>query len=268
MTQTTRASNDILLHVPGLFKRVARTHGGEWAGPCPWCYGRDRFRVWPYREPTDDHYIVYWCRGCGACGDLIQFLRDYKGLSFLEACQVSGQEPRGKRGNASLNLLRSRSVVYTLEPEQLSLLETLTLIYERMRHALTHPRAVAYLAGRHIPLRVAQAYGMGYLPPMTDANREVYERDKMLSYWSDSLVTPTRTPSGAVGYTARKLTLWEPRMDEETHKALLQEKHLPRLIKTGNPGWIWRPLDVGSCVVLVEGKFDVFALVRGWFFAR
>ena len=28
-------------------RRVASTNGGEWAGPCPFCGGHDRFRVWP-----------------------------------------------------------------------------------------------------------------------------------------------------------------------------------------------------------------------------
>jgi len=28
-------------------KRVVATNGGEWAGACPFCGGRDRFRVWP-----------------------------------------------------------------------------------------------------------------------------------------------------------------------------------------------------------------------------
>ena len=28
-------------------RRVATTHGGEWAGPCPFCGGRDRFQAKP-----------------------------------------------------------------------------------------------------------------------------------------------------------------------------------------------------------------------------
>ncbi|MBV9711108.1 MAG: hypothetical protein JO011_09365, partial [Ktedonobacteraceae bacterium] len=31
-------------------RRVASTHGGEYAGPCPFCGGTDRFRVWPDAE--------------------------------------------------------------------------------------------------------------------------------------------------------------------------------------------------------------------------
>ena len=71
--------------------RVASTHGGEYAGPCPWCGGRDRFRVWPHAERPG-----YWCRRCGQKGDGIQYLRERDGLSFAEACDrlcISLKEP-------------------------------------------------------------------------------------------------------------------------------------------------------------------------------
>ena len=44
-------------------RKVASTHGGEYAGPCPWCGGEDRFRVWPYADRPG-----YWCRQCGKNG--------------------------------------------------------------------------------------------------------------------------------------------------------------------------------------------------------
>ncbi len=62
-------------------RRVAATHGGEYAGPCPFCGGRDRFRVWP-----DSERPGYWCRRCGRHGNAIQYLREHDGLSFHEAC--------------------------------------------------------------------------------------------------------------------------------------------------------------------------------------
>ena len=66
-------------------KRVASTNGGEFSGPCPGCGGEDRFHVWPETGR-------YWCRGCGRKGDTIQFLRDFQGLSFRDACRVIGRE--------------------------------------------------------------------------------------------------------------------------------------------------------------------------------
>ena len=76
-------------------KRVARTRGGEYAGACPWCGGEDRFRVWPERNGGR-----YWCRGCGKTGDCIQWLRERRGLSFMDACRYLGREPGMRSGSA------------------------------------------------------------------------------------------------------------------------------------------------------------------------
>ena len=76
----------ILDFVPTKLRWKAHTNGGEHAGPCPWCGGRDRFRVWPN---SGDHGR-FWCRQCGRSGDTITLLRDLKGISYEEACNVFG----------------------------------------------------------------------------------------------------------------------------------------------------------------------------------
>ncbi len=53
-------------------RRVSSTDSGEYAGPCPFCQGTDRFRVWPYAEKPR-----WWCRQCGRKGDLIDYSEDY-----------------------------------------------------------------------------------------------------------------------------------------------------------------------------------------------
>lgn len=64
-------------------KKASSTHGGEWWGPCPDCGGTDRFHVWPNQN---DGKGGYWCRGCGRAGDNIQFLIDFEGMNFKDAC--------------------------------------------------------------------------------------------------------------------------------------------------------------------------------------
>jgi DNA primase len=69
-------------------KRVASTWGGEYAGPCPFCRdGQDRFRVWPEQKEGGR----WWCRQCGKSGDAIQYLREFRNMSFREACTVVGK---------------------------------------------------------------------------------------------------------------------------------------------------------------------------------
>ena len=49
-------------------RRVASSGGGEWAGPCPFCGGQDRFRVQPHRA-------IWLCRHCtdGKWQDVIEY---------------------------------------------------------------------------------------------------------------------------------------------------------------------------------------------------
>lgn len=68
-------------------RRVASTNGGEYAGPCPFCGGRDRFRVWP--TPPDGK-PRWWCRQCGQHGDAIDFLRERDGLTYRQALERLG----------------------------------------------------------------------------------------------------------------------------------------------------------------------------------
>lgn len=60
-------------------RRVARTNGGEWAGPCPLCGGEDRLRTWP--RPPSGHPRA-WCRQCRASGDALEW-----------AVRLSGRNP-------------------------------------------------------------------------------------------------------------------------------------------------------------------------------
>jgi len=69
--------------------KAASTHGGEYVGPCPLCGGVDRFHVWP--EEGDGG--KYWCRGCEKGGDIIQYLREIRKLSYLDACKEAGIKP-------------------------------------------------------------------------------------------------------------------------------------------------------------------------------
>jgi hypothetical protein len=80
-------------------KKVSNTNCGEWQGPCPGCGGDDRFHVWPEQNETKGGY---WCRGCGKYGDNIQFLRDFEGMSFVDACNYLNI-PLPERGNPSVS---------------------------------------------------------------------------------------------------------------------------------------------------------------------
>jgi replicative DNA helicase len=78
-----------------ILTKKANTDGGEFAGACPFCGGKDRFRVWPQTDK-------FWCRGCNQKGDSIAFVRTLKQLNYKEACELVGKELQGlpKRGKS------------------------------------------------------------------------------------------------------------------------------------------------------------------------
>jgi len=79
---------DLYSHFGLSIQKVSSNKGGEFAGPCPGCGGNDRFRIWPEDNNGEGSF---WCRqpgnGCGKGGDAIQFLREFRGLSYKQACK-------------------------------------------------------------------------------------------------------------------------------------------------------------------------------------
>lgn len=68
-------------------RKVANSCGGEWAGPCPQCGGRDRFRVQPQAQPQP-RWICRQC--CERWSNLPGYLMWRDGLSYGDACSALG----------------------------------------------------------------------------------------------------------------------------------------------------------------------------------
>ena len=82
---------DLLEHIRQrvALKKVAATHGGEYAGPCPACGGEDRFRIWPEQREGQGSW---WCRGCNQGGDAISYLMQMEGMDFKSAARAVGRD--------------------------------------------------------------------------------------------------------------------------------------------------------------------------------
>lgn len=75
-------------------KHVANTDGGEWAGPCPFCGGDDRFRVWP--EHPEGGGGQWWCRKCNRGGDQIAYQVDRGEITPQEAGKLRHNGDNGR----------------------------------------------------------------------------------------------------------------------------------------------------------------------------
>jgi hypothetical protein len=62
--------------------RIANTHGGEYAGPCPFCRGTDRFHIVPSAGK-------WYCRQCTPRGgDAIDYVQRREQVAFQEAVDL------------------------------------------------------------------------------------------------------------------------------------------------------------------------------------
>jgi Toprim-like len=140
----------------------------------------------------------------------------------------------------------------------------------QMRCALVYTRrARMYLSERGIPLKVALATGVGYLPSALLNGQEMRKQRGLLRRWADRIIFPLNSPDGR-GYIGRSLWHWQPGMNETTHKALLDRSGSPRRwIKTCPAGWFSADSeDVPRTIILVEGAFDRLTLLAAGFSAN
>lgn len=149
-------------------KQACASKGGEWAGPCPKCGGKDRFRVWPAQNEGAGSW---WCRGCNEGGDGIAYLRRIEGLSFGAAaaklgvcvnktvgrCPIpptskGGAKPMTSRGEGS----RAQSELWQQKAEAFVLWSQ-----EKLEG---NERAMAFLKSRGISRATARRHRLGWNP--------------------------------------------------------------------------------------------------------
>ncbi len=159
----------------------SRTHGLEYAGPCPWCGGTDRFHVWPQENdiPGVGTLGLFLCMGskygragCGRSGDMIGYLQQKRGLSFHAACLFLDIDADAIR----VYRLQQRDGAHIPTPpaplrtHELSLAER-SLLWRTNALALTHwahaqmgGAALDYLLERGLTPATISAHQIGYYP--------------------------------------------------------------------------------------------------------
>lgn len=188
---------------------------------------------------------------------------------------LSERHPAGQRGAAAARKTMVQKLLpFRMQPYlpqrprsrpkwQQDELATLRALEEPMHRALAHSeQAQRYLAERKIPLEIALAAGVGYLPPAALQAPRLQGRRTVLRRWSERIVFPLASPESR-GYIGRSLSYWRPGMDENVHKAVLEQARRPkRWIKTNPAGWFgYEPDHLSSHIILVEGAFDRLTLL-------
>ncbi len=179
--------------------------------------------------------------------------------------------PRPSFSSSSAGLRRRPSIIQPmlLPPPRLipqwqqDELDALRALDGQMRQALASTgRVRMYLYERGIPLSVAKASGVGYLPSTLLNEPGMGKQRRLLSRWVDRLLFPLTSPDGQ-GYIGRSLWHWRSGMTETAHKALLEREDGPkRWIKTNPAGWFGVDFErLPRTIMLVEGAFDRLTLL-------
>ncbi|WP_148278137.1 primase-helicase zinc-binding domain-containing protein [Desulfobacula toluolica] len=148
----------------GVLKKVSSTNGGEYAGPCPSCGGRDRFRVWPADKGGRGSY---WCRGCGKAGDDVQFLVDFRGCYYREAFRAAGRSmpdnyrPAGYRPVSDGRNKEFRPRTYE-EPVETWRMKAEEFVDKSHQALLENKKVLGYVAGRGLDLQAVKGFRLGW----------------------------------------------------------------------------------------------------------
>ncbi len=140
-------------HVP------LKRRGSLFSACCPFHDEKSpSFTVTPARQ-------TYHCFGCGAHGNAIDFLVEYKNLNFPEAVEELARQ-------AGLEIPEDHEAPIRKGPDTRPLypvMEQAAQLYQQQLRQ--HPqagRAVDYLKGRGLSGKIALAFGLGYAPPDWD----------------------------------------------------------------------------------------------------
>jgi hypothetical protein len=224
-------------------RKAAGTHGGEYAGACPFCGGRDRFRVWP-----NDDRPAWWCRQCEKGGDAIQYLRE-KGYTFQDACAALGVV-KDRPGVARLPFVPPLSCE---APPQAWRAAGSGFVLWSQAELQGAPHARDYLTSRGLTKRTIDAAGLGYNPASRECSRAKWglesDKERGDKFW---------LPAGIVipWYVAG--TLWKIQIRRDVVSEA-QDRY-KTITGSSNALYYADALTAGKPAMLVEGPFDALAV--------
>ncbi len=153
------AANDIVDYVSKYVQ--LKKSGRDYSGLCPF-----------HNEKTPSFHVsadkqLFHCFGCGASGNLVQFVMRAENLDFVDALKLMAD-------NAGISLPEED---YDFNNEQHKIRKQIfemnktaaRFFYQQLTKTNDGKQALQYLYNRHIAPRTVNIYGLGYAPPSYDA---------------------------------------------------------------------------------------------------
>jgi DNA primase len=241
--------------------------------------GSNFFAPCPFHNEKSPSFSVsqakqfYYCFGCGAHGNVIDFLMQYDRLSFPEAIetlakQVGLEVPRTKTSTYNPEKSAAQQTLYEL-------LEQVAKYYQtQLRQHHSAERAVEYLKQRGVSGAIAKDFAIGFAPQGWDHVLHAFEKDtaQLLTCgmlikkddgshydrFRDRIMFPILDRRGrVVGFGGRVIDQGEPKYLNSPETPVFQKSHeLYGLYQALNAN---RQL---QRVIVVEGYMDVIALFQ------
>lgn len=241
--------------------------------------GRNYFGLCPFhseRTPSFTvaaHKQIYHCFGCGAGGDVIQFLMDVEQYTFQEAVIHLAKEKDIPIPDEAYTVSDDDQIISRLR----FVLSTATKLYHHLlMHTSYGKEAREYLANRKISLETMKTFEIGYAPPneclipffqkrgvsvdlLVDTGLVVVPDDKTRSPYDrfrHRILFPIADPQGrVVGFGGRALAANGPKYLNSPETRLFQKRnHLFNLSRAR------KHIRKDGQAILMEGFMDVISL--------
>ncbi|MFW6284126.1 MAG: primase-helicase zinc-binding domain-containing protein [Desulfosalsimonas sp.] len=242
-------------------KKVSANKGGEWHSSCPGCGGKDRFHVWPEQN---DGAGSYWCRQCEKAGDAIQFLMDFEGRSFRDACAALGRDPGKIQPQPMRPPEPKKSAQGAWSPEthqapaELWREKAEKMVSWCAARLQENSEVLSWLSARGISGKTASAWSLGWNPATRWRPREPWGLEprykssgKKKKLWLPrGMVIPC--PDAGGGRVARiRIRIPEPRQDWEPKYYFVPGSHPGPMVLGDVCGEAW---------IIVESELDAMAI--------
>ncbi len=238
--------------------------------------GSNYFARCPFHNEKSASFSVsqpkqfYYCFGCGAHGNAIDFIIQHERLSFPEAIETLARQVGMEVPHTSGSVKKDDSL-----PALYEIMTNVThYYYEQMRKS---QRAIGYLKNRGISGKIAKQFSLGYAPTgwshvldqfgKTEADKKklldtglIIKKDDGGYYdrFRDRIMFPIHDYRGRIiGFGGRILDQGEPKYLNSPETPLFQKGH--ELYGLYQAIQINRKLDR---VLVVEGYMDVVALFQ------
>jgi DNA primase len=238
--------------------------------------GSNYFARCPFHDEKNASFSVsqpkqfYYCFGCGAHGNPIDFMMQHEHLSFPEAIEFLARQVGMEVPRSDHVVKKDDSIARLFE----LVIQTTDYYYENMRHS---ERAISYLKKRGISGNIAQQFSLGYAPPGWNHLLEAFgksetDKKKLLEAgliikkedgnhydrFRDRIMFPIHDYRGRIiGFGGRIIDQGEPKYLNSPETSIFQKGHelygLYQSLKAN------RHLER---VVIVEGYMDVIALFQ------